>query len=264
MRNRCYLFNKIICIYLDGLNDIPEGVNVIVNRLEMPGFSGWGEVFGEREWAPGAYIPSGIPSDIELKKSIDELLRRLVSFYVWYAVEIVTLRYEIKKGNLTPQNYRSMISKKRLKHASDLPTNWGTIGEIFDIYYGQKELHSRENIVPGISLIISPTEQYNGCYDWLAFEDLLCPPFITVAQTGSIGEAFVQLEPCGVNNDCLVLLPKIEKNISIAKLLIAAAVIRLEKWRFNYGRKLTPARICNFPIPSNPNLENWVEKKLKK
>ena len=51
-----------------------------------------------------------------------------------------------------------------------------TAGYFFDIYYGQKELHSREGIPPGESLIISPTEEFNGCYGWLSFEHLIQTP----------------------------------------------------------------------------------------
>ena len=93
-----------------------------------------------------------------------------------------------------------------LTNASTLPRESGTIGEHFDIFYGQKELHSRDGIPSGDSLVVSPTEEYNGCYGWLSFENLIQAPFVTVAQTGTIGEAFVQMEPCGVNDDCLILL----------------------------------------------------------
>ena len=37
-------------------------------------------------------------------------------------------------------------------------------------------------------------------------------------------------------------------------LYIAAAVARLERWRFNYGRKITPSRIANFHLPSNESI----------
>jgi hypothetical protein len=119
-------------------------------------------------------------------------------------------------------------------------------------------LHSRDGIPPGESLIISPTEQYNGTYGWLSFKTLIQPPFVTVAQTGSIGEAFVQTEPCGVNDDCLILLPKKGKRLSVAMLFIAAAVIRLEKWRFSYGRKLTPSRIAEYRFDVSGHLEAWA------
>lgn len=124
------------------------------------------------------------------------------------------------------------------------------------------ELHSRDGIPPGDALVVSPTEQYNGCYGWLSFNQLIKPPFVTVAQTGSIGESFVQLEPCGVNDDCLILLPKQGKELSLANFFIAAAIVRIERWRFSYGRKLTPSRICSFNMKRMPSLEKWVEAKI--
>jgi len=117
---------------------------------------------------------------------------------------------------------------------------------------------------PGESLIISPTEQYNGTYGWLTFKSLINPPFIPVAQTGSIGEAFVQTEPCGVNDDCLILLPKRGKSISTPMLFFAAAIIRLEKWRFSYGRKLTPSRIASYKFKMNHEIEDWVSDRFEK
>jgi hypothetical protein len=199
-----------------------------------------------------------LPTDAELKTSIDELMRRLVSFYVRYAAEVVQQRQSITDGDLTVKPYRAMLSDKRLENAKELNATTETIGEFFDIYYGQKELHSREGLVPGDGLIISPTEEYNGCYGWLDYKHLQAPPFVTVAQTGTIGEAFVQLEACGVNDDCLVLLPKVEKDLPLACYFIAAATIRLERWRFSYGRKLTPSRICDFRMARNDALEQWV------
>ena len=94
------------------------------------------------------------------------------------------------------------------------------------------------------------------------FPTVIRPPFVTVAQTGSIGEAFVQLEPCAVNDDCLILLPKSKMEISVSKLVIAAAYVHLERWRFSYGRKLTPSRIMHFSIHNSPKLEIWVKDRI--
>lgn len=248
----------------DGKNQIADAVDAILNKEEIAGFSGVGRVTGRSEWAPGAYIPAAVPSSDELKESIDQLLRRLVSFYVRYAAEVVRLRSRISDGSLVATEYRKICGPNRLKNAAALPKKAGTIGEHFDLFYGQKELHSRDGIPPGDSLIVSPTDQYNGCYGWLEFGELINPSFVTVAQTGSIGEAFVQLEPCGVNDDCLVLLPKVGKALPLSCLFIAAAVIRLERWRFSYGRKLTPARICSFQMKRMPALESWVDSEIKR
>ena len=174
--------------------------------------------------------------------------------------KIMVQRQAIDAGHLDIQPYRSLLSKQRLRNAGLLPSEPGTVGGEFDIYYGMKELHSREGIAEGKSLIVSPTESYNGTDGWLDFEPVLEPAFITAAQTGSIGESFVQLEPCAVNDDCLILLPK--QDSTVAKLVIVAAIIQAEKWRFNYGRKLTPARIAGFRIPDSSELEGWVNRRL--
>jgi len=113
-------------------------------------------------------------------------------------------------------------------------------------------------------LIISPAEEYNGYYGWLRFEALVEPAFVTVAQTGSIGEAFLQLDSCAVNDDCLILLPRDTYDVGFAGLLLAAVIIRLERWRFTYGRKLTPKRICNFRSEITPELVTWIENEIAK
>ncbi|HEV2913011.1 MAG TPA: N-6 DNA methylase [Pyrinomonadaceae bacterium] len=247
----------------DNKNQLSDATDAIINKKVEPGFSGIGKVSGKSEWSPGAYIPAAIPTDDELKAMLDELLRRLASFYTRYASEVGIQRQRVNSGELIAKPYREMLTSQRIRNAEELPSEPGTIGEFFDIFYGQKELHSRDGIPPGETLIISPTEEYNGCYGWLFFENLIQPPFVTVAQTGTIGEAFVQLEPCGVNDDCLILLPK-DESLPLACYFIAAAIIRLERWRFSYGRKLTPSRICSFRMERMPNIEEWVENKFQK
>ncbi len=243
-------------------NQIPAAIDAILNRTSEPGFAGSASVSHRDEWAPGAYVASAVPEPEEVKANVDVLLRRLASFYTRYAKEVVEQRRAIEEGDIGVLPYRDMITGKRLSNAGTLPDEPGTIGGLFDIYYGMKELHSREGMVPGRSLVISPTEQYNGCYGWLEFPDLIEAPFVTVAQTGSIGEAFVQLEHCAVNDDCLILLPKVDAVVPLSQLVLAAASLQAEKWRFTYGRKLTPSRIAAFRMPTSPELGKWVDKAL--
>ena len=86
---------------------------------------------------------------------------------------------------------------------------------------------------------------------------------MTVAQTGSIGESFVQLEPCAVNDDCLILLGKSGNRVALEDLVLVAACLQSEKWRFTYGRKLTPSRIAGFRVPAAKPLKRLITKKLK-
>jgi len=244
-------------------DDAPKALEAILNKKKIPGFSGAGKVVGDGEWAAGAFVKSAPPSQDEIRQAVDVHLRRLASFYIRYAKEVVNQRVQIAAGGIALSDYRKQVSKAKLENARLVSKNTkpNTIGNKFDILYGMKELHSREGIADGDTLVISPTEAYNGCYGWLDFFKTLKPPFVTVAQTGSIGEAFVQFEPCAVNDDCLVLLPK-DGTMTEAQLVIAAACLHAEKWRFSYGRKLTPHRIAEFVLPDDPNLEKWVTQQI--
>ncbi|MXY04879.1 MAG: N-6 DNA methylase [Gammaproteobacteria bacterium] len=243
-------------------NQVTDAIDAINNKLNADGFSTAASVSEDAEWSAGAYIASAVPDEAELRRAIDVQLRRMASFYTRYAAEVIEQQRAIGSGDIDLCHYRSILPDTRLQNASRLPAEAGTIGGEFDIYYGMKELHSREGIGPGHTLIISPTENYNGTYGWLDFPYALHPSFVTVAQTGSIGEAFVQLEPCAVKDDCLVLLPKAGAKPDLTKLVLAAATLHSERWRFNYGRKLTPSRIAHFSLPNSSSLNNWVAERI--
>ena len=244
-------------------NQIPDAIDAILNHTTKPGFSGAASISGRDEWTPGAYIESAPADEAKLRSNIDVLLRRFASFYTRYAKEVVEQRRAIRAGALEVESYRDMLSSARLKNAREIPANSGTIGGMFDIFYGMKALHSREGFAQGPALVISPTEEYNGCYGWLDFPTLLRPPFVTVAQTGSIGEAFLQCESCAVNDDCLILLSKQNTAVRMSDLVLAAACLQGEKWRFTYGRKLTPSRIANFEVPPvGTQFVDWLDEKL--
>ena len=102
-----------------------------------------------------------------------------------------------------------------------------TIGGYFDVVYGQKELHSKRDLKPGPCLVISAQGTDNGWYGFFDLDFVLEPPFITVPSTGSIGQANVQRWPCGVTDDCLILVPK--QGVRTEILYIAAAVVRSER-----------------------------------
>ena len=243
-------------------NEIQAALIAIDQRIEANGFATNALISGSSEWAPGAYIRSAPPQKDALKEAADELLRRLLSFYARYAPNVIAQRKAIANGEISMQAYQAHLSARKKEQAQRLSKQApaGALGSMFQIYYGMKELHSRRGIDQGKTLVISPTEAYNGCYGWLEFDQALKPPFVTVAQTGSIGEAFVQLEPCAVNDDCLVLLPN--PRLRISQLIVAAVCLQAEKWRFAYGRKLTPERINTVQIPSSKGVLAWIERRF--
>ena len=56
--------------------------------------------------------------------------------------------------------------------------------------------------------MVSSSGSDNGCYGFFDIETLVEAPFVTVPSAGSIGEARVQLFPCGVTDDCLILFDR--------------------------------------------------------
>lgn len=206
-------------------------------------------------WAPGSYINASPLSDDDAMSIIGQVIRNRTAFVVRFAPQLAAMEAEITAGlsglQVLPQT-----------NAQTLPASIGTIGKYFAIGYGQRELHSKEALTDGPALVISSSGMDNGCYGFFDFPKLLKPPFVTVPSTGSIGEAAVQTRPCGVVDDCLILAPK--PGTPVELLYVAAATLRREAWRFDYGRKMTPKRIAGFPLRTDKALLAWVKEENAK
>jgi type I restriction enzyme M protein len=243
--NDGFRLKKGVRIACEG-NELPKALEHFQAAQSEEGFSGWSNLDDELSFAPGAYIPAREMTDIEIDAGVQDVIRGRTAFAALHAADLVTLNTtdaaDIKKGR---------------KAATLAKTLSGTVGDYFEIRYGQKALHSKEGLLPGRSLVISSSGIDNGCYGFYDFEKILDAPFVSVPSTGSIGIAHVQEWPCGVTDDCLLLSPK--DGVSHAMLYIAAAAIRNERWRFSYGRKATPARIAAFPLPHAQELLAQVE-----
>ncbi len=216
------------------------------HRKTIPGFCGWSPLIEGAGWDAGYYIPARPLSTNEINAQSATLTRNGAAFVVAHAPELVTLNDAITRGEFTPFDYHA--SKRNRKSAAMAAPGASVISSYFHIYYGQKSLHNKDGLTEGKALVISSSGIDNGCYGFFDFPDLIHPPFVTVPSTGSIGRAHVQKWPCGVTDDCLVLIPK--EGVPDELLYVAAAVIRQERWRFNYGRKITPERIANYPVPN--------------
>ena len=215
---------------------IPKVLNHFESKLNEPGYSGWSKLDDEFTFAPGTYIPAKPMSEVEVDQGVLNVIRGRTAFVAYHAAELVKLNTE------NPHPLR--VARKVRQRQS---VKVGTIGSYFDIVYGQKALHNKDPLKAGTSLVISSSGEDNGCYGFFDFDDILAAPFVTVPSTGSIAVAHVQEWPCGVTDDCLILIPK--DDVPHALLYVAAAVVRNEAWRFSYGRKATPERIADFPVP---------------
>ena len=239
VENDGYRLKKGARIRCDG-DELPVIMDAYRNRKKILGRSGLAVLDEDVSFAPGAYIPAKPLGKSEVNDGVLALIRSRTAFVSYHAPEIVRLRTEARP-------YRA------IKNAPDpLAHTDATIGGYFDVFYGQRALHNKEALATGNALVISSSGMDNGCYGFFDFDALIAPPFVTVPSTGSIAIAHVQEFPCGVTDDCLILLPK--SGVPHELLYVAAAVVRSEAWRFSYGRKATPERIAWFPLPISPEL----------
>lgn len=123
-----------------------------------------------------------------------------------------------------------------------------TIGQLFKIEYGQKEYHNKEWLEgnDGKNILISSKGIDNGIFGFFDIDNNFQAPFITVPSTGTVGQAFIQEQDCSVDDNCLVLMPV--KKLTKEELFQIVFQVRLNKWKYRYGRQITPERLATQKI----------------
>lgn len=106
-------------------------------------------------------------------------------------------------------------------------------GDLFEIKKGRRL--TKEEMTPGGTAFIGATDSSNGLTARIAQPPLHPAGTITVSYNGSVGEAFYQPEPFWASDDVNVLYPRSPMERDAALFIIA--LIRRERYRFNYGRK---------------------------
>jgi Type I restriction modification DNA specificity domain len=114
--------------------------------------------------------------------------------------------------------------------------NWKlfVLQDLFDVRKGQRL--TKANMIPGAIPYIGASDTANGVTAQIGQEPIHKGGTISVSYNGSVAEAFFQPEPYWATDDVNVLYPK-GFNLTPDIALFICTVIRLEKYRFNYGRK---------------------------
>lgn len=131
-----------------------------------------------------------------------------------------------------------------------------TIASIFKIQYGDRAYTDKGVLDNGATPVIASQGVGNGVYGFFDVPVKYSSPVITVPRTGSIGYAFVQLLPCTITDDCMVLIPK--RQMTIEYLFYVATMVRFSRWRFNYARKITPTRLGAIEVLSDEDFKPTV------
>lgn len=113
--------------------------------------------------------------------------------------------------------------------------NWKPfrLDEIFELKKGKRL--TKANMIEGNIPFIGAIDRNNGYRQFIGQNPNHEENTITVTYNGSVAEAFYQPKPFWASDDVNVLYPKFELNAHIAIFILS--IIKLEKYRFNYGRK---------------------------
>ena len=107
------------------------------------------------------------------------------------------------------------------------------LGDLFDIKKGIRL--TKQNMSSGNTPFIGSIAYNNGYREFIGQYPIHKGNTISVNYNGSVAEAFYQPNAFWASDDVNVLYPNFDMNKYIA--LFIASIIKLEKFRFNYGRK---------------------------
>ncbi|ECG0108575.1 hypothetical protein DDQ45_14080 [Salmonella enterica] len=116
------------------------------------------------------------------------------------------------------------------------PTRWRSfkLGELFDIRKGQRL--TRADMLPGIIPYVGASDAANGVTSYIGQPYIHKGGTISVSYNGSVAEAFYQPVNYWATDDVNVLYPK-GFSLTASLALFICTIIRMEKFRFSYGRK---------------------------
>lgn len=202
----------------EGISD--KWINYFKRRKEEPGFSINKIVNAYDDWSVENYLETDY--SILSKEHFRSSIRNYLSFC-------------IKEGYIDLfNNFTSLV----VPNENELSIkNWTyfklTDNRLFKIKKGKRL--TKEDFIEGKTPFIGAIDGNNGYRDFIDQDPIHTENTITINYNGSVAEAFYQPKSFWASDDVNVLYPKFELNPFIA--LFITTVIRLEKFRFNYGRK---------------------------
>ena len=115
-------------------------------------------------------------------------------------------------------------------------TDWKgfRLSDLFDLKKGKRL--TKADQTEGDTPYIGAIDSNNGVSGYIGQPPIHQGGTISVSYNGSVAEAFYQAVPYWATDDVNVLYPKSFK-LTAATALFICTLIRMEKYRFNYGRK---------------------------
>lgn len=158
--------------------------------------------------------------------------------------------------NSIKTNYIKGIEQPYSKTVKQLKTDtwsWFKLEKLFEIKKGKRL--TKANMKEGETPFIGSIDSNNGYRQYIGQKPNHERNTITVNYNGSVAEAFYQPAAFWASDDVNVLYPKFKMNQFTALFIIA--LIKMEKYRFNYGRKwhLERMNASEIKLPIDQNRE---------
>lgn len=200
-----------------------EWLRLYREKEVLPGLSAKACVTDKEEWLCEAYMKTDYSqlSEKHFISTRNDYISYLVRIGNWSFVDNY-LKYE-------EQACKSMILDT---------SNWEvyTLGHLFKIEKGKRL--TKADMIDGEDNYLGAIDNNNGVRQKITADKLWNANCITVNYNGSVGEAFYQSEPFWASDDVNILYPKgWALNVYIG--LFIATIIKLERPKYNYGRKWT-------------------------
>lgn len=140
-----------------------------------------------------------------------------------------------------------------------VPESWTLfkIGDLFEIKKGKRLV--KQHREPGATPFIGAIDRRNGLVSFIRGEPQHTEGTLSVPYNGNgVAAGFFQPTPFIASDDINVLYPK-GFTLSPERALFVAAVIRHEKYRFNYGRKwhVDRMRESEIALPAKGGKPDW-------
>lgn len=217
-------------------------------RKTLTGHSIVKKVTAEDEWLCEAYMET--PYDAVHTQMFERVVRNYIAFRVSEFMGVTSLATK----NAHKPDILIDCSK----------WEWFKLSDYFIIKKGDRL--TSEDQVPGNVPYIGAIDSNNGLSNRIAQPPRHQGNTISLSYNGSVGEAFYQPTPFWATDDVNVLYPKFKMSKWMA--LYVCAILRLEKYRYCYGRKWTLELMNNTMIrlPTHNKKPDWafMEKFIKK
>lgn len=205
-----------------------EWVSLYRNRDVKPGLSARKGVKDNEEWLCEAYMETDFST-----LSRGDFQRSVSDFFAFqvknYDVKLES-KFEVCKKHLELQ----IESWKSYKLGGE--------GGLFAVMNGTRL--TKEDMVPGDLNYLGAISDNNCVRDHIDAPALFPGNTITVNYNGSVGESFYQSDPYWPSDDVKTLIPQ-GWELNKYRGLFLCAVIRMEQYRYSYGRKWTKEKMEN-------------------